>query len=180
MKDILNIEKIHTASSAQQAVIQSPLGAVLITEEEGSIVSVSLRDEELSASELFATPLLQTTAEMLLSYFEGNTCAFETVLEHCHYKGTAFQQRVWQELIKIPFGKTISYRQLALRLGDEKCIRAAASANGQNPFAIIVPCHRVIGSNGSLTGYAGGLWRKQWLLEHEARLSGSASQGELF
>jgi methylated-DNA-[protein]-cysteine S-methyltransferase len=82
-------------------------------------------------------------------------------------KGTEFQQKVWQELAQIPCGKTISYLDLSKKLGDVKAIRAVASANGKNPIWIVVPCHRVIGSDGSLTGYAGGLWPKKWLLEHE-------------
>jgi len=84
-------------------------------------------------------------------------------------KGTGFQKKVWEELLKIPFGKTITYKELALKLGDLKAIRAVAAANGANPVSVIVPCHRVIGSDGSLTGYAGGLWRKRWLLEHESK-----------
>ena len=100
-----------------------------------------------------------------------------TFMQSAAQRGTGFQQRVWNELLKIPYGKTISYRELAIRLGDEKCIRAAASANGQNNIAIAVPCHRVIGTDGSLTGYAGGLWRKKWLLDHEAKYSGRLSQG---
>ena len=85
--------------------------------------------------------------------------------------GSAFQQKVWNELTAIPFGRTISYLELSRRLGDSKAIRAAAAANGRNNVAIIVPCHRVIGSNNKLVGYAGGLWRKKWLLEHEAKLA---------
>jgi methylated-DNA-[protein]-cysteine S-methyltransferase len=84
-------------------------------------------------------------------------------------QGTDFQKRVWNELLKVPFGKTISYKELTLKLGDIKAIRAVAAANGANPVSIIVPCHRVIGSDGSLTGYAGGLWRKKWLLDHESK-----------
>lgn len=82
-------------------------------------------------------------------------------------EGTDFQKRVWQQLLDIPFGTTLSYLDLAKQLGDVKAIRAVASANGKNPLWIVVPCHRVIGTDGSLTGYAGGLWRKKWLLEHE-------------
>lgn len=81
--------------------------------------------------------------------------------------GTAFQRHVWDELLKIPYGKTTSYLKLARELGDEKSIRAAASANGKNPIAIIIPCHRVIGFNGEMVGYAGGVKRKEWLLAHE-------------
>jgi methylated-DNA-[protein]-cysteine S-methyltransferase len=83
-------------------------------------------------------------------------------------KGTMFQQMVWNELVKIPFGKKRTYNDIANAVGSSKMIRAVGSANARNPIAIIIPCHRVIGSDGSLTGYAGGLWRKQWLLEHEA------------
>ena len=85
--------------------------------------------------------------------------------------GTDFQQRVWNELLGIPFGKTISYLELARRLGDIKSIRAAASANGKNNIVIVVPCHRVIGSHNDLVGYGGGIWRKRWLLEHEAKIA---------
>jgi methylated-DNA-[protein]-cysteine S-methyltransferase len=82
-------------------------------------------------------------------------------------KGTDFQKKVWQELLKIPYGKTESYQKITNKLGDPKAIRAVANANGKNPLWIVIPCHRVIGSDGSLTGYAGGLWRKKWLLDHE-------------
>src|SRR5690606_16785912 len=88
--------------------------------------------------------------------------------------GTEFQQKTWTLLCRIPFGKTISYHQLSQHYGDVKAIRALASANGKNNIAIIVPCHRVIGANGSLTGYAGGLWRKNWLLEHEMKCKQSS------
>jgi methylated-DNA-[protein]-cysteine S-methyltransferase len=86
--------------------------------------------------------------------------------------GTTFQQKVWDLLNEIPFGKTISYQRLSIQFGDLKAIRAIASANGKNKLAILIPCHRVIGSNQSLTGYAGGLWRKKWLLQHELKYSG--------
>ena len=100
----------------------------------------------------------------LQEYFDGlrTEFSFKTAPD-----GTEFQKRVWQQLQKIPFGKTLSYLEFAKELGDVKAIRAVASANGKNPLWIVVPCHRVIGTDGSLTGYAGGLWRKKWLLEHE-------------
>jgi methylated-DNA-[protein]-cysteine S-methyltransferase len=100
-------------------------------------------------------------------YFSGNRKIFDLPLD---LHGTEFQKKVWSELLKIPFGHKISYKELTLKIGDIKAIRAVAAANGANPVSIIVPCHRVIGSDGSLTGYAGGLWRKQWLLEHESSL----------
>jgi methylated-DNA-[protein]-cysteine S-methyltransferase len=106
----------------------------------------------------------------LEEYFTGKRIVFDLSI-YAH--GTNFQQTVWEKLVQIPFAKTITYLQLAKRLGNVKSIRAAASANGKNPLAIIIPCHRVVGVDGKLTGYAGGLHRKQWLLEHEAKIKGS-------
>ncbi|MCM4160181.1 methylated-DNA--[protein]-cysteine S-methyltransferase [Antarcticibacterium flavum] len=107
---------------------------------------------------------LKLAVHQLDSYFKGELQEFQLKINP---EGTAFQKRVWQALMEIPFGSTVSYLQLARQLGDLKAIRAVAAANGRNPLWIVVPCHRVIGTNGSLTGYAGGLWRKQWLLNHE-------------
>jgi methylated-DNA-[protein]-cysteine S-methyltransferase len=104
----------------------------------------------------------------LIQYFNGQRRTFDLPL---HQPGTAFQQDVWNILTQIPFGKTISYLELARQTGDSKATRAVANANGKNNIAIIVPCHRVIGSNKELIGYAGGLWRKKWLLEHEAKVA---------
>ncbi|MFA6400986.1 MAG: methylated-DNA--[protein]-cysteine S-methyltransferase [Salinivirgaceae bacterium] len=109
-------------------------------------------------------------------YFDGKRRWFELTLNPA---GTPFQQKVWSELHNIPYGETRSYQQQTNTLGDPKAIRAVASANGKNPIAIIIPCHRIIGSDGSSTGYAGGLWRKKWLLEHEAKHSGHSYQSEL-
>ena len=102
--------------------------------------------------------------KLTLKYFEGKRNQFDLNLNPA---GTDFQKKVWNELLQIPYGKTCSYLDIAKRLGDPKSIRAAATANGKNPLWIVIPCHRVIGSDGSLTGYAGGLWRKKWLLDHE-------------
>jgi methylated-DNA-[protein]-cysteine S-methyltransferase len=101
----------------------------------------------------------------LNEYFEGKRQNFDLLLNP---EGTEFQKKVWSLLSEIPYGKTISYLELSRRFGDEKAIRAVAAANGKNPVWIIIPCHRVIGSDGSLTGYAGGLHRKKWLLNHES------------
>jgi methylated-DNA-[protein]-cysteine S-methyltransferase len=109
----------------------------------------------------------------LNEYFSGTRKQFDLPLDQ---QGTDFQQKVWDLLYKIPYGKTISYNELAKKYGDVKSIRAVAAANGKNKLAIIVPCHRVIGSNQSLTGYAGGLWRKKWLLDHEARYHSGLQQ----
>lgn len=110
-------------------------------------------------------PVLASAIKLQLDeYFLGKRKTFDIPIKQ---DGTVFQSLVWNELIKIPFGKTISYLQLSRQIGNVKSIRAVGAANGRNHLPIIVPCHRVIGSNGSLIGYAGGLWRKQWLLEHE-------------
>jgi methylated-DNA-[protein]-cysteine S-methyltransferase len=142
--------------------ISSPLGITKIEGDEKGVAVISV----LSEGELSTTipNQLQEAVLQLQEYFEGKRQDFTFKLNP---KGTDFQQKVWQELRNIPFGKTISYLDLSKKLGDVKAIRAAASANGKNPIWIVIPCHRVIGTDGSLTGYAGGLWRKKWLLEHE-------------
>ena len=144
------------------AFINSPLGIIKIQGDENGISIISVLSEgELSTK---IPNELQESVLQLQEYFEGKRQDFEFKLNP---KGTNFQQKVWQELLNIPYGKTMSYLDLSKKLGDVKAIRAVASANGKNPLWIVVPCHRVIGSDGSLTGYAGGLWRKKWLLEHE-------------
>ncbi len=114
-------------------------------------------------------PLLTEVANQLRQYFVGERQTFELPLAAA---GTSFQQQVWQQLGQIPFGDTQSYGELAQRLGNKNAMRAVGAANGRNPIAIIVPCHRVIGADGKLTGYAGGLDRKIWLLQHEQRIAG--------
>ena len=147
---------------SQIAFIKTPLGIAKIIGDNKGISEISVLDEgEISKS---IPKELKEVVAQLKDYFSGKRNDFDLKLNP---KGTDFQQKVWQELGNIPFGKTITYLDLAKKLGDPKVIRAAASANGKNPLWIIVPCHRVIGTDGSLTGYAGGLWRKKWLLEHE-------------
>jgi methylated-DNA-[protein]-cysteine S-methyltransferase len=111
--------------------------------------------------------------EQLTEYFAGNLQEFDVRLAPA---GTQFQKKVWHELCRIPFGGSISYGELARRIGKPAASRAVGRANGQNPISIIVPCHRVIGANGTLTGYGGGIERKKWLLEHEARISSTATR----
>jgi methylated-DNA-[protein]-cysteine S-methyltransferase len=144
------------------AFINSPLGITKIEGDENGISIIAALSEGEVSSEIPSE--LKEAVNQLREYFEGNRKEFTFKLNP---QGTVFQKKVWKELLNIPFGKTISYLDLAKKLGDVKAIRAAASANGKNPLWIVVPCHRVIGTDGSLTGYAGGLWRKQWLLEHE-------------
>lgn len=147
----------------QTAYINSPLGITRITGDDNGISEISVRNETVEITKKIPKPLQQAVTQ-LNEYFDGKRTTFDFNL---NAKGTEFQQKVWQELLKIPFGKTVSYMDITKKLGDVKAIRAVASANGKNPLWIVVPCHRVIGTDGSLTGYAGGLWRKKWLLEHE-------------
>jgi methylated-DNA-[protein]-cysteine S-methyltransferase len=113
-------------------------------------------------------PCLQECVRQLDEYFKGERQEFSLELVP---DGTAFQQKIWQQLLTIPYGKTVSYLDIARAAGDEKAVRAVGNANGRNKIVIIMPCHRVIGSNGQLTGYGGGLWRKEWLLDHERSIS---------
>lgn len=142
--------------------IQTPLGIATIIGDENGISTISIADEGAITENI--PKVLQEAVTQLQEYFNGKRTDFSF---KTNPKGTEFQQKVWQALLEIPFGKTISYLDLSKKLGDVKAIRAVASANGKNPLWIVVPCHRVIGTDGSLTGYAGGLWRKKWLLEHE-------------
>ncbi len=142
--------------------INSPLGITKIVGDENGIAEISVLSEGSVSATIPSE--LQEAVSQLGDYFDGKRQDFNFKLNP---KGTDFQQKVWQELLNIPFGKTMSYLDLSKKLGDVKAIRAVASANGKNPLWIVVPCHRVIGTDGSLTGYAGGLWRKKWLLEHE-------------
>lgn len=148
----------------QTCYIETPLGYAKIVGDDNGINSVSILDTQEELSDTIPEPLLDCVIQ-LKEYFNETRKTFDLKL---NAEGTVFQKKVWKELETIPFGKSISYLQLSKQLGDVKAVRAAASANGKNPLWIIVPCHRVIGSDGSLTGYAGGLHRKQWLLNHES------------
>ena len=143
--------------------IKSPLGITRITGDDNGIAEISIRNAETEITAQIPQSLKQAVNQ-LNEYFDGKRTEFTFKLNP---QGTDFQQKVWQELLRIPFGKTVSYMDITKKIGDVKAIRAVASANGKNPLWIVVPCHRVIGSDGSLTGYAGGLWRKKWLIEHE-------------
>ncbi|CDF81147.1 methylated-DNA--protein-cysteine methyltransfera se [Formosa agariphila KMM 3901] len=145
-------------------VVNSPLGFTRIKGDADGIVSINVLNSEETPSEHIPDVLLDCVHQ-LQDYFEGNRTTFSFKQNP---KGTDFQKKVWQALTKIPYGKTLSYLELSKQLGDVKAIRAVANANGKNPLWIVVPCHRVIGTDGSLTGYAGGLHRKQWLLNHES------------
>jgi methylated-DNA-[protein]-cysteine S-methyltransferase len=144
----------------------SPVGDILLrADDEGRLTELYLRH---GGARDTGGPF-EEIREQLDAYFAGELEVFDLPLA---LHGTEFQLRVWEQLAKIPFGQTISYSELARRLGDPKLVRAVGLANGRNPVSIIIPCHRVIGADGSLVGYGGGLERKKWLLEHEEVASG--------
>ena len=147
----------------ESVIVHTPLGFAEITGDENGLVSITVSDMERPLD--IIPEVLEDAVHQLKEYFEGVRKTFDLTLNP---QGTDFQKRVWEALLTIPFGKTVSYLELSKRLGDVKAIRAVAAANGKNPLWIVVPCHRVIGSNGDLVGYAGGLHRKKWLLEHES------------
>src|ERR1700744_2857452 len=148
---------------------QTPVGVTRITEEGGFITSISIRDEEGLEPGEPQTDALKLAVRQLDEYFAGTRLTFDLPIKQ---EGTDFQQEVWNELLKIEYGKTITYTQQSQRMNNPLGIRAIAAANGKNNLWVVVPCHRVIGADGSLTGYAGGLWRKKWLLAHEAKVMG--------
>lgn len=145
------------------AYLQTPIGLAEFQGNEEGLASISVLDENRPTG--IVPEVLEDAVYQLKEYFEGSRKQFDLKLNP---SGTDFQKKVWEALLEIPFGKTTSYLELSKKLGDVKAIRAVASANGKNPLWIVVPCHRVIGTNGDLTGYAGGLHRKKWLLEHES------------
>ena len=147
---------------------RTPVGMALIVADDTHITKVSIRDENLEDTST-DSPLLNEAIKQLDEYFAGDRKVFDLPLNQ---PGSDFQQQVWQQLLYIDYGTTISYAQLSNQMKSPLAIRAIAAANGKNSLWIVVPCHRVIGSDGSLTGYAGGLWRKQWLLDHEATTLG--------
>jgi methylated-DNA-[protein]-cysteine S-methyltransferase len=157
------------------AYYDSPIGIIEITEDDGFISSVYARDEEHEVA-LPDSPVLAMAVAQLDEYFAGKRLNFDLPIKQA---GSDFQQTVWGQLLKIDFGKTISYGQQSKLMNNPLGIRAIASANGKNNLLIVVPCHRVIGSDGSLTGFGAGVWRKKWLLEHEARVLG-VGQTSLF
>lgn len=160
--------------------IDSPLKTIEISSTETHIISIMFKHAEKMSSprrdESKEIPqVLNQCIFQLKEYFEGKRKELDILIQQ---EGTNFQQKVWSELLKIPFGQTISYLDLAKNLGDKNSIRAVAFANGKNKLNIVIPCHRVIGSNGKLVGYGGDLWRKKWLLNHE--LDNSEKKWRLF
>ncbi len=146
----------------------SPVGVLRISSTEHYLSEVHFLNEAPVGAPVQLNSLLESCVVQLEEYFQGLRKVFDLPFSQT---GSDFQKRVWEELTLIPFGRTISYMDLAKRLGDPKAIRAAASTNGKNQLPIIVPCHRVIGANNDLVGFGGGLWRKRWLLDHEKKIA---------
>ena len=168
------VNLITTEMNIEIAYYQSPIGALEIRNAGNSISDilfvnswkgVKVNEDEINFAEP-QSPVIKKCMKQLNEYFAGKRKIFSFDIMQ---SGTDFQKKVWKELYNIPYGKTISYLELSKRIGDIKAIRAVGTANGNNSICIVVPCHRVIGSNGDLIGYGGELWRKKWLLEHEAK-----------
>ena len=143
----------------------SPIGLIELGGTAGALTSLAFVERRRGT---VSTPLLEDVAGQLGEYLAGVRRAFDVPID---LRGTEFQRRVWAQLLDIPYGQTASYGQVANAIGRPRAARAVGAANRQNPIAIIVPCHRVIGSDGRLIGYGGGLWRKEWLLKHEGCLT---------
>ncbi len=143
--------------------LKTPIGTAKVEGNSDGISKITVIDDVISTSKEIPTCLKDCVLQ-LDEYFTGKRSTFNLKLNP---QGTEFQKKIWTELQQVPFGKTSTYLKQSKAIGNVKAIRAVAAANGKNPLWIVIPCHRIIGSDGSLTGYAGGLWRKKWLLEHE-------------
>jgi methylated-DNA-[protein]-cysteine S-methyltransferase len=152
------------------AYLETPIGLLMITADQAAILEILFRDDlkqtRRSSDHKQAPRHLNACLKQLEEYFRGKRRQFDLLFDP---QGTPFQKKVWNKLLHVPYGKTCSYQDLAVAVGKPKASRAIGGANHRNPIPIIVPCHRVIGANGALTGYGGGLWRKQWLLQHEQK-----------
>lgn len=164
-------------SDTRHSVIASPVGTLTLVAAERGLVAVLWPEERAgrvpiaSGTHDPAQPVLAEAARQLRSYFAGELRAFDLPLAP---EGTPFQRSVWRALGDIPYGATATYGDIATALGNPAATRAVGAANGRNPLSIVLPCHRVVGSSGALTGFAGGMAAKRWLLAHEARVTGSA------
>lgn len=149
----------------------SPVGILELRSTDKGLSGLYFVEEKKDTEKL--NKILENTIQQLDEYFNEERKAFDLPID---VDGTDFQKRVWAELLKIPFGIIKTYLNIAKSLGDRNTLRAVGLANGKNKISIIIPCHRVIGANGELTGFGGGIWRKKWLLDHESKYI----QGELF
>jgi methylated-DNA-[protein]-cysteine S-methyltransferase len=162
-------------ATEQRAYYRSPIGTVEIVGTDEGVTAVSfVRRERAGATHRH--PVLEAAVSEIDEYFGGKRRVFSVSLSTA---GTSFQEDIWRQLVRIPYGKTTTYGELARAVGRPKAVRAVGQANHRNPVSIIIPCHRVIGGDGRLVGYGGGLWRKEWLLAHErGTASGSSGVGE--
>ncbi|HEY53907.1 MAG TPA: methylated-DNA--[protein]-cysteine S-methyltransferase [Caldilineae bacterium] len=147
------------------AYLESPIGLIELGGTAEALTTVAFVAQRRSGAE--SNAVVDEARRQLAEYFAGERRGFDAPLA---LRGSEFQLAVWNQLLSIPFGQMVSYQDIADALGKPQAVRAVGAANGQNPIAIIVPCHRVVGSNGKLVGYGGGLWRKEWLLRHEGAL----------
>ena len=145
--------------------LETPIGILAVKGTASAIKAVFF--VETGSEEMASTACTELAAQQLQEYFAGERNQFALNLAP---EGTPFQQKVWQQLLTVDYGEMVAYQDIAHALGKPKASRAVGAANGQNPIAVIIPCHRIVGSNGKLTGYAGGIWRKEWLLRHEGSL----------
>jgi methylated-DNA-[protein]-cysteine S-methyltransferase len=178
----------HNPMKISFTTLDTPIGLLRVygqSEGQGDALLAILWDEEtprtyldaaLEISEIDDSPFLQFVSEQIMEYFRGQRMSFHIELAP---RGTDFQRQAWRALREIPYGETRTYAAQAAQIGRPTAARAVGAANGQNPIPLVVPCHRVIGANGSLTGFAGGLDAKRWLLRHERRVSGIAAEGQL-
>jgi methylated-DNA-[protein]-cysteine S-methyltransferase len=150
-----------------KACYVSPIGPLKITGTEKGITSLHFEEKKFK-SDSPLPPSLQDCLLQLDEYFKGKRKIFKVKLL---LQGTEFQKKVWNQLMRIPYAKTLSYKRVAQAIGNEKAVRAVGGANGRNPIGIVIPCHRVIAHDGTLGGFGGGLWRKEWLLNHEKRFA---------
>jgi methylated-DNA-[protein]-cysteine S-methyltransferase len=150
--------------------IETPLGPLHILATEHGISHVQFSGSALQPENIRMNAAIEQCIHELREYFASRRTEFSIPLAPT---GTPFEEQVWKMLMEVPYGSTCSYFDIAHRMNNPKAIRAVGRANGANPVAIVIPCHRVVGADGSLTGYSGELWRKRWLLDHEARVSGT-------
>ncbi len=158
-----------TRKTVTEILMQSPIGVLRLVARDGALTAIHLEDEPPGVPPEGTHPVLDVARRQLEEYFAGTRQAFDLPLEPV---GTPFERGVWRALLNITLGDTTSYGVLAAGLGRATAARAVGAANRKNPLAIVVPCHRVVGASGALTGYAGGLARKAWLLAHERRMRG--------
>jgi methylated-DNA-[protein]-cysteine S-methyltransferase len=149
-----------------RAYLNSPIGDIEVAATANELVFVEFIQGRASLSPSGRSPALESALRQLDEYFRGRRKVFELSLR---FEGTEFQNRVWRSLLDVGYGETASYGDIARAIGRPAAVRAVGAANGRNPISIVVPCHRIVGRSGELTGYGGGLWRKEWLLRHERK-----------